>query len=779
MSKAKKAAAILVAIMMVIGTIVSSVVLGAAYGCVVGGISLLVVGIYANYASDGFCYDHFVPVSYGTSILAVIIAAVTAFLTSNVIIGVITALVVVLVIVTLTLGKQKLQTALAVLAIVGFISMLVLPINAAPKSQPQSQEDDITSVSIDQYNELLEKLDELTSENEDLKLDLEEALNANEELRRLYEEHKARCGNCPICNGTMTLEELEALKNNKNAVNGTAANKAKGGSSTPATSGAPLGDGQGNGAGTGGTGSVTPIYDPSVPKPGDSTPVVVVTPTETVDLTDDDGNDRIVVDDQHGGDTDDDDDDDPKVELDDEGTQKLTYSIDGNIITVKAPKGFKAVSEPLYYLVGSDNVKVINATADANTLKIEFEASADAKITICKGMFKKGDVKTKELVIKVSKTEKPAEEDPKPEKPGTEDPKPEQPVEMKVSEISVAPICDNGYEGDSLQFAISAVGENIEYTKFNVSIGSVSSDGTWTFAAPSESGTATISYGDVSQSVNFTVNEIGTNNESEAQQPGTEDPKPENPGTETENPGTETPAEMKITSINVAPICNDGYEGDSLQFEVKAEGENVNYNKFNVSVGSVSADGTWTFAAPSESGTATISYGDVSQSVNFTVNKIGTNDESEAQQPGTETEKPAEEETPSESEAPAEEETPSESEAPAEEETPSESETPAEEEIPSEPEKVAGTLTGISMFDSSVICGSDIQGEIFYDGDIDWSEVSVSGLNGLSYDISSDGTITIHTSEVASNYVITVSYNGSSVTAEFAVEGVDNPDIVW
>lgn len=571
--------------------------------CILAGVAVQL------YTGSDFINRHFGWLVIGSSLLAAVAALTAGVLSGQIVMGIISAVAALLIILAVTvLKKQWVHLVFAVISMVAMITM-VLPVKAAEPAVTEDESDEDES-----------KDDEILAEIKGLRADLAELMQANEELRRMYEEYVARCKDCPICNGSMTLDELSSSKTNKTSKG------VKHTSNGIAYVGTALGDGKGNGAGLT---PVKPVYD-------DANKTEYKAPDKDVDFTDDKDDDKDVdVDDNHGDypHAGDDQDDKPQVEDDDktEKTQDLTYSVEGNVVTVSAPENFVAVDDVLSYIVAKGGVTVTAASAEANTLKITFDASEDAKIVVCKGMFKSGDVKSAELEVSVKKAEKAEEED-----PSSKD------------------------DDDS--------------------------------------------------------------NKSE---------KPENPA-----PEAPTPAEMVVSAINVQTICDTDVEGNPLQYLVVAEGQNIDYSKLAVSAGTIGADGTWTIVAPAESGSATVSFGDVSATVNFTVVKAPQVD------------------------GPV---TPDEPEGPSIDE-------PAEE--------VKGILTAVSLYDSSVVCGSVIQGEISCEGNVNWSEVEVSGLNGLSYDIV-DGIITINTSDVASSYEITVSYNGSSVSATFDVEGVENPDIDW
>lgn len=624
----KKIVTIEVAMLLVVILASVGMLVSPTAACIAAGTLCIIAGVAVQlYTGSDFINQHFGWLVIGSSVLAATFAVAAGIISGQIVYGVISAVAAVLIIVAVAILKK--QWAHLVLAVVSIVAMLmmVMPAYAAEEPVVAEEESDEDETNAE------------ASEIEALRADLEEALQANEELRRLYEEHLALCKDCPICNGTMTLEELQNKKNTnvKKTSNGIA------------YVGQSLGDGQGNGAGLA---SVTPVYDPNVPAPGSNEPVKVIAPTQDVDFSDADDNKDVVVDDRHeetpsAGD---DSDDKPVVEEDKtEVTQELTYSINGNVITVKAANGFVAVSDVLSYIVAKGDVTVVAASAQGNVLTITYEASADAKLVVCKGMFKNADVKSAELEISVQKTSKVEEE-----KPSQDD--------------------------DSNK-------------------------------------------------------------------------------TEEEEKPAEQPKEMQVESIDVQTICDKAYAGDSLQFVVIANGQNVDYSKITVSMGSIAADGTWTIVAPAESGSATVSFGNVSKTVNFeVVVDASSNDvpnENPSDEPTEEPEQPVEN--------------------PSDEPT-EEPEQPVEE--PSEEPAEMGTLTSVSLYDSSVVCGSDIQGEVAFEGNVNWDEVEVSGLNGLNCEIS-DGVITIHTSEVASSYEITVSYNGSSVSASFDVEGVEDADIVW
>lgn len=595
------------------------------------GIIALIVGLFVTYfdASD-FVNRHFGRFIIWSSIVAVISAITVGIAKGKLLIAACAVVFTVLVVVNCFAKVRWMQTLVAVAAILAFI-LMVLPVH--------SKEADVqVNVSTEDTNPVDDtRISELTSENESLKADLEEALQANEALRQFLGEHMKRCNGCPICNGTVDGKEADGTRKS-GTING------KG--TTLPISGSPLGDGNGNGAGLV---PVQPVYDVNVPAPGSNEPVKVVTPVQTVDFSNGDNDDVVKVDDNHGSSNETQPESEaPVVETTAPAvTEKLTYSIKGNVITVTAPNGFKAVEEPLYYLVAKGNVTVNSATVQGNILTITFEAAENAELKVCQGMFRKSDIKSEELVISVQRT--------------------------KVEETE----------------------ESTE----------------------------------------------------ESSEESTEE------STEVKNP------EMKVSGVNVSVICDSAYEGSALQYVVTADGENIDYSKFTVSAGTISADGTWTIIAPAESGSATISFGGVSKEVRFTVLEVESTEESKEDETSAE-----ETEESTENQEPADEPT-----VPSEEE-PSEESTEAPE--------VKGTLTSVAMYDSSVVCGSDIQGEISFDGNVNWDEVEVSGLNGLSWEVA-NGTITIHTSEIASNYEISVSYNGSTVSTSFSVEGVENSDIVW
>lgn len=607
--------------------------------CIAAGTLCIIAGVaFQFYTGSDFVNRNLGWLVIASSVMAAVAAMAGGIVSGHIVCGVISAVAALLIVLAIMILKKLwAHLVLAVISIVAMVMMVMPSYAAEPVAAEEESDEDETDAE--------------ASEIEALRADLEEALQANEELRRLYEEHLARCKDCPICNGTMTLEELQNQKKNTNV---------KRTSNGIAYVGKALGDGQGNGAGLT---PVTPVYDPNVPAPGSNEPVKVIAPEKTVDFTDDENNDKdVVVDDQHEGtpSAGDDSDDKPVVEEDKaEVTQELTYSVNGNIITVKAANGFTAVSDILSYIVAKGNVTVVAASAEANILTITFEASEDAKIVICKGMFKNADVKSAELEISVKKTSKVEEEKPSQDDDSnkTEEEKPvvEQPKEMQVDSIDIQTICDKAYAGDSLQYVVTANGQNVDYSKFTVSMGSIATDGTWTIVAPAESGSATISFGNVSKTVTFEVIVDASSNDV----PPTEDNSSDNEPTEEPEQPVENPSDKPVE----------------------------------------------------------------------------------------EPEQPVEDD-------------------------------PKEEE-PSEEQPVEmGTLTSVSLYDSSVVCGSDIQGEVAFEGNVNWDEVEVSGLNGLGCEIS-DGVITIHTSEVASSYEITVSYNGSSVSASFDVEGVEDADIVW
>lgn len=590
--------------------------------CIAAGTLCIIAGVaFQLYTGSDFVNRNLGWLVIASSVLAAVAAMAGGIFSEKIVCGVISAIAALLIVLAIVvLKKLWAHLVLAVISIVAMV-MMVMPTYAAEPVAAEEESDE-------------DETDAEASEIEALRADLEEALQANEELRRLYEEHLALCKDCPICNGTMTLEELQNKKNTnvKRTSNGIA------------YVGKALGDGQGNGAGLT---PVTPVYDPNVPAPGSNEPVKVIAPEKTVDFTGDSDDKDVDVDDQHEGtpSAGDDSDDKPVVEEDKtEKTQELTYSVAGNTITVKAAAGFLAVNDVLSYIVAKGDVTVIAASAQNNILTITYEASADAKLVVCKGMFKNADVKSAELEISVQKTSSKVEE----EKPSQDD--------------------------DS------------------------------------------------------------------------------NKTEEDDKPVVEQPKEMQVESIDIQTICDKAYAGDSLQFVVTANGQNIDYSKIAVSMGSIAADGTWTIVAPTESGSATVSFGNVSKTVSFEVVVDASDDE-----------------------VPPTEDNSSDNEPTEEPEQPVEN--PKEEE-PSEEPAENGTLTSISLYDSSVVCGSDIQGEISCEGNVNWDEVEVSGLNGLNCEIS-DGVITIHTSEVASSYEITVSYNGSSVSTSFDVEGVEDADIVW
>lgn len=614
---AVEATLLLVVVLASLGMLVSPTA-----ACIAAGTFCILAGVFCQmYTGSNFINRNLGWLVIASCVLAAVSAMAGGIFSGKIVYGVISAIAALLIVLAIVvLKKLWAHLVLAVVAIMAMV-MMVMPSYAAEPvvAEEESDEDDS---------------DAETSEIEALRADLEEALQANEELRRLYAEHVARCKDCPICNGTMSLDELKNGQKPSTNVKRT--------SNGIAYVGKSLGDGQGNGAGVT---PVTPVYDPNVPAPGSNEAVKVIAPEKDVDFTDDSDDKDVDVDDQHEGtpSAGDDSDDKPVVEEDKtEATQELSYSVAGNVITVKADKGFTAVSDILSYIVAKGDVTVVSASAEANTLTITFEASEDAKLVICKGMFKSGDVKSAELEVSVKKTSKVEEE-----KPSQDD--------------------------DSNK-------------------------------------------------------------------------------TEEEEKPAEQPKEMQVQSIDIQTICDKAYEGDSLQFVVVANGQNVDYSKIAVSMGSIAADGTWTIVAPTESGSATVSFGNISKTVSFEVVVDASEDE-----------------------VPPTDEDPSDNDPTEEPEQPEEDD-PKEEE-PSEPVE-NGTLTSISLYDSSVVCGSTIQGEIACEGNVNWDEVEVSGLNGLGCEIS-DGMITIHTSEVASSYEITVSYNGSSVSASFDVEGVEDADIDW
>lgn len=615
---ASEAILLLVVILASLGMLVSPTA-----ACIAAGTICILAGVFCQlYTGSDFINRNLGWIVIASCVLAAVSAMAGGIFSGQIVYGVISAVAALLIVLAIMILKKLwAHLVLAVISIVAMV-MMVMPSYAAEEPaavEEESDEDDSEAEA---------------SEIEALRADLEEALQANEELRRLYDEHIARCKDCPICNGTMSLEELKNGQKPSTNVKRT--------SNGIAYVGKALGDGQGNGAGVT---PVTPVYDPNVPAPGSNEAVKVIAPEKTVDFSDDSDDKEVDVDDQHEGtpSAGNDSNDKPLVEEDKtEATQELSYSVAGNVITVKADKGFTAVSDILSYIVAKGDVTVVSASAEANTLTITFEASEDAKIVVCKGMFKSGDVKSAELVVSVQKTSKVEEE-----KPSQDD--------------------------DSNK-------------------------------------------------------------------------------TEEEEKPAEQPKEMQVQSIDIQTICDKAYEGDSLQFVVVANGQNVDYSKIAVSMGSIAADGTWTIVAPTESGSATVSFGNISKTVSFEVVVDASEDE-----------------------VPPTDEDPSDNDPTEEPEQPEEDD-PKEEE-PSEPVE-NGTLTSISLYDSSVVCGSDIQGEVAFEGNVNWDEVEVSGLNGLGCEIS-DGMITIHTSEVASSYEIIVSYNGSSVSASFDVEGVEDADIDW
>jgi len=617
---ASEAILLLIVMLASLGMLVSPVA-----ACIAAGTLCILAGVgFQLYTGSDFINRNLGWIVIASCVLAAVSAMAGGIVSGQIVYGVISAVAALLIVLAIMILKKLwAHLVLAVISIVAMV-MMVMPSYATEEPaavEEESDEDDSEAEA---------------SEIEALRADLEEALQANEELRRLYDEHIARCKDCPICNGTMSLEELKNGQKPSTNVKRT--------SNGIAYVGKALGDGQGNGAGVT---PVTPVYDPNVPAPGSNEAVKVIAPEKTVDFSDDSDDKEVDVDDQHEGtpSAGNDSNDKPLVEEDKtEATQELSYSVAGNVITVKADKGFTAVSDILSYIVAKGDVTVVSASAEANTLTITFEASEDAKIVVCKGMFKSGDVKSAELVVSVQKTSKVEEE-----KPSQDD--------------------------DSNK-------------------------------------------------------------------------------TEEEEKPVEQPKEMQVESIDIQTICDKAYAGDSLQYVVIANGQNIDYSKIAVSMGSIAADGTWTIVAPAESGSATVSFGNVSKTVNFEIIEDASDDE-----------------------VPPTEENPSDNEPTEEPEQPEEDD-PKEEEPSEEQPAEIGTLTSISLYDSSVVCGSDIQGEVAFEGNVNWDEVEVSGLNGLGCEIS-DGMITIHTSEVASSYEITVSYNGSSVSTSFDVEGVEDADIVW
>ena len=792
---------LLIALAIILGSAVLAAVqfmLGAQVSQVVAIEILLGLGmLFVLYEGSAFISRFYIPLWGFVNLCAIVISAYLGYTNSTWI-----ALAVVIVAIIASLIFMIIEKAVpfgvaVVIAMIAAIFLLGNPFAGRFQKEENVTEDDA----------MLTEIQRLVDEKDSLNWQLEEALQENEVLRKLYEEHVLRCGNCPICNGEMTLEELDSLKEKAENATSTAS---KGSTKTPATSGNSLGDGAGNGAGTGGQGSVTPVYDPQIVKPGSTEPVQVVTPGQTVDFGNTGSTDIIVEDrEDWDDDWDDDDWDDDDWDDDEDETARLSYRVDGNYIYLTAGSGFKATSEPWYYVI-AENVTIEDITTDGNTAVLTFTSENGGTVEICKGFFKKGSTKTEKTLIDVSATKKPEEPSTDPSEPSEDPSEPSNP-EMVVNSISVRAICDSAYEGDTLQYAVTVDGSNVDFGKLTVSMGTMDMDGTWNITAPAESGTATVSYGDVSETVNFTVLKITSDPDpSEPSNPSEpEDPTPEQPTEPTDavdpsGPTEPAEPEMLVKNINVEVICDTGYEGDSLQYVVVADGENIDYKKMNVSRGNISVDGTWTFNAPSESGTATVSYGTVAETVEFTVNQIGnvTDDIPEETIPEETTpeetipeETTPEETTPEETipeETTPEETTPEETipeettpeETIPEETTPEETtpeETTPEETIPeeSEPEETNdGELIAIEMFDEEVVCTSDIQGEIIFEGDIDWDEVEVDA-EGLSASISSDGTITIRTTEVAGWYTVTVSYNGSTVSADFAVTGVSDAEIDW
>lgn len=607
--------------------------------CGIGVIALVAGVVITFFEGSDFINRNFGGCIIGSSLIATIASIVAGFQSEKLAIAAVAAVLAVLVVIACFSGRRWLQTVMAVAAIIAIIFM-ALPVRSKEADVQVNVSEDTTPVDD-------ARISELTSENESLKADLEEALQANEALRQFLGEHMKRCNGCPICNGTVDGKDNEGTRKSGTASTG------KG--TTLPISGAPLGDGKGNGAGLV---PVTPVYDTAVPKLGSNEPVKVVTPVKTVDFTNGDDDEVIKVDDNHGGSYETESESDtPVVETTAPAeTEKLTYSVKGNVITVTAPTGFKSVEEPLYYLVAKGNVTVISATVQGNVLTVTFEAAENAELKVCQGMFTKSGVKSEELVIPVQKTK---------------------------------------------------VEESVE---------------------------------------------------------------------ETEESTEEKIPEMKVSGINVTTICDTAYEGDALQYVVVAEGQYIDYSKFTVSNGTISADGTWTIVAPAESGSATISFGNVSATVNFTVEVDPTEESKEDETSAEETEESTENKEPVDqpTEESSEEETVESTEESKEEST----EAPTEEETEAPTEELKGTLTSISVYDNSVPCGSVVQAKISYEGNIAWDEVEVSGNNGLIYYIEND-IITFETSKIASNYEVFISYNGSTVAISFSVYGVENAEIDW
>ena len=759
---------LLVALAIILGSAVLAAVqfmLGAEIAQVVAIEILLGLGMmFVLYEGSAFISRFYIPLWGFVNLCAIVISAYLGYTNST---WIALAVVIVAIIASLIFMIIEKAVPFGVAAVIAMIAAIFLLGN--PFAGRFQKEEDVTG-----DDAMLSEIQRLVDEKDSLNWQLEEALQENEVLRKLYEEHVLRCGNCPICNGEMTLEELDSLKEKAENATSTAS---KGSTKTPATSGNSLGDGAGNGAGTGGKGSVTPVYDPQIVKPGSTEPVQVVTPGQTVDFGNTGSTDIIVEDrEDWDDDWDDDDWDDDDWDDDEDETARLSYRVDGNYIYLTAGSGFKATSEPWYYVI-AENVSIEDITTDGNTAVLTFTSENGGTVEICKGFFKKGSTKTEKTLIDVNATKKPEEPSTDPSEP--EDPSEPSNPEMVVNAISVRAICDSAYEGDTLQYAVTVDGSNVDYAKLHVSMGTMDMDGTWNITAPSQSGSATVSYGDVSETVNFTVLQI-TSDPVDPSEPV----EPSNPSepTEPEDPTEPTePAEpeMLVTNINVEVICDTGYEGDSLQYVVVADGENIDYKKMNVSRGNISVDGTWTFNAPSESGNATVSYGTVAETVEFTVNQIGVTDDDTPEETIPEESEPEVTE-PEVTEPEVTEPEVTEPEVTEPEVTePEESEPEESEPEESEPEETNdGELIAIEMFDEEVVCTSDIQGEIIFEGDIDWSQVEVDA-EGLSASISSDGTITIRTTEVAGWYTVTVSYNGSTVSADFAVTGVSDAEIDW
>lgn len=476
--------------------------------CGIGVIALVAGVAMTFFEGSDFVNRNFGGCIIGSSLIATIASIVAGFQSEKLAIAAVAAVLAVLVVIACFSGRRWLQTVMAVAAIIAIIFM-ALPVRSKEADVQVNVSEDTTPVDD-------ARISELTSENESLKADLEEALQANEALRQFLGEHMKRCNGCPICNGTVDGKDNEGTRKSGTASTG------KG--TTLPISGAPLGDGKGNGAGLV---PVTPVYDTAVPKPGSNEPVKVVTPVKTVDFTNGDDDEVIKVDDNHGGSYETESESDtPVVETKAPAvTEKLTYSVKGNVITVTAPNGFKAVEEPLYYLVAKGNVNVVSATVQGTVLTITFEAAENAELKVCQGMFSKADVKSEELTVPVQKTKVQETEESKEEQSSEEttEESTEVKAEMKVSAINVETICDTGYEGDALQYFVVADGENIDYSKFAVSHGAISVDGTWTIIAPAKSGSATISFGNIVQTVKFTVIPEKTTEESKGDETSAEE----------------------------------------------------------------------------------------------------------------------------------------------------------------------------------------------------------------------------------------------------------------